>query len=303
MENNELVEELGLDDIADKLLIVNKYTIDKLFKLEECSDCIALYMFYYKTAKWQKTNRVKVNDTYAKACLHWGSDKITKIKNILKTNGLIETVQVRKDGKISGWYVRVHYYVSEKKIEDIKIKVEEEKATTPHSKNLKKQEVVNSSSCSQETNAYDNNIYAYDNNTSSSSYIGTSPTQDQLITFLEENGFYLSPIQYETILTWLNYDFDLIKYVVRNALNDNKLNIKYIDKVLFNLSRKNIKTVKQAEEDNRQFEEQKERQREEKRRNNYHYMTETEKANKEQEDFETMLDRVGNELQEKGIIK
>lgn len=142
-----------------------------------------------------------------------------------------------------------------------------------------------------------------DNNTSSSSYIGTPPTQDQLITFLEENGFYLSPIQYETILTWLNYDFDLIKYVVKNALNNNKLNIKYIDKVLFNLSRKNIKTVKQAEEDNRQFEEQKERQREEKRRNNYHYMTETEKANKEQEDFETMLDRVGNELQEKGIIK
>lgn len=155
----------------------------------------------------------------------------------------------------------------------------------------------------KDNNTSINNTSNNINNTSSSSYIGTPPTQDQLITFLEENGFYLSPIQYETILTWLNYDFDLIKYVVKNALNNNKLNIKYIDKVLFNLSRKNIKTVKQAEEDNRQFEEQKERQREEKRRNNYHYMTETEKANKEQEDFETMLDRVGNELQEKGIIK
>ena len=48
--------QLKLNDIADELLIVNKITIDKLFNLENCTDCIALYLFYYKTAKWQKTN-------------------------------------------------------------------------------------------------------------------------------------------------------------------------------------------------------------------------------------------------------
>ena len=54
--------EIKLNDIADDLLILNKATIDTLFDLDNCSDCIALYVFYYKTAKWQKTNIIKAND-------------------------------------------------------------------------------------------------------------------------------------------------------------------------------------------------------------------------------------------------
>lgn len=143
----------------------------------------------------------------------------------------------------------------------------------------------------KDNNTSINNTSNNINNTSS--YIDASQKQNQLITFLQENGFNLAPIQYETVLSWLDYDLDLIKYVVKNALNDNKANIKYIDRVLFNLSKKNIKTVKQAEDDARQFTEQKQKQREERKQNGgYHYMSETEKANKEREDFDAMLDRV-----------
>lgn len=138
--------QLKLNDIADELLIVNKITIDKLFNLENCTDCIALYLFYYKTAKWQKTNTIKANDTYIKKSLKWGTDRIRKTKQTLKENGLIDIVQRRENGKITGWFVEVSYLVSQKKTEDIKIKVEE-------SNNTQKQQVAKATSGEGETNA------------------------------------------------------------------------------------------------------------------------------------------------------
>ena len=138
--------QLKLNDIADEFLIVNKITIDKLFNLENCTDCIALYLFYYKTAKWQKTNTIKANDTYIKKSLKWGTDRIRKTKQTLKENGLIDIVQRRENGKITGWFVEVSYLVSQKKTEDIKIKVEE-------SNNTQKQQVAKARSGEEETNA------------------------------------------------------------------------------------------------------------------------------------------------------
>ena len=138
--------QLKLNDIADEFLIVNKITIDKLFNLENCTDCIALYLFYYKTAKWQKTNTIKANDTYIKKSLKWGTDRIRKTKQTLKENGLIDIVQRRENGKITGWFVEVSYLVSQKKTEDIKIKVEE-------SNNTQKQQVAKATSGEEETNA------------------------------------------------------------------------------------------------------------------------------------------------------
>ena len=116
------MEDINLMDIAEELLIVNKITIDKLFQLDNAADCIALYMLYYKTAKWQKTNQPKATDEYVRKCLKWGLAKIRKTKQTLQENGLIEIIQARKDGKISGWYVRVAYLVSKQKLENIKIK-------------------------------------------------------------------------------------------------------------------------------------------------------------------------------------
>ena len=117
--------EIKLNDIADDLLILNKATIETLYKLDDSADCIALYLFYYKTAKWQKTNIIKASDTYVIKCLKWGKDKLYKIKNTLREHGLINVIQRRKDGKIEGWYIEVAYIVTKKSLEDIKIKIEE----------------------------------------------------------------------------------------------------------------------------------------------------------------------------------
>ena len=135
--------EIELIDIADDLLILNKTTIDTLMELDNCADCIALYVFYYKTAKWQKTNQVKASDEYVKKCLKWGRDKIAKTKSTLKENGLIEIVQTRKDNKISGWYIKVGYLVNKKKIEDCKVRVN----------NTQNQQVENPTSTGEDINA------------------------------------------------------------------------------------------------------------------------------------------------------
>ena len=153
---------IKLNDIADDLLILNKMTIDTLFKLDNCADCISLYVFYYKTAKWQKTNTIKANDLYVKKSLKWGIDKIKRTKAILKEHGLINIVQRRKDGKIEGWYIEVSYLVTQRNIEDVKIKVEDsnntsnppvEPSTIPISNNTYNQQVENPTSGYEDINA------------------------------------------------------------------------------------------------------------------------------------------------------
>ena len=146
-----MYQQTNLNDIADNLLIINKITIDKLYSLENCADCVALYIFYYKVAKWQKTNVIKASDDYVKKSLKWGIDKIRKTKQTLKENGLINIVQRRENGKISGWYIEVSYLVSQTKTDDIKIKVEE-------NKNTQEQQHLKATSGSQEINALKEHI-------------------------------------------------------------------------------------------------------------------------------------------------
>lgn len=157
------MDDIKLNDIADDLLILNKITIDRLFQLDNCADCIALYIFYYKTAKWQKTDTVKANDQYVKKSLKWGISKIQKTKQTLKEHGLIDIVQRRKDGKIEGWFIKVSYLVSERKADEIKIKVQDINNTqnnqvVQESNNTQNEQVENSTCGNEETNALKENI-------------------------------------------------------------------------------------------------------------------------------------------------
>lgn len=110
------MEEIELIDIADDLLIVNKTTIDRLF-LEKNQNALVLYLFYYKTAKWQKHNPIKASDDYCKKCLHWGTDKLKETKQRLKEMDLI-AIEKRfdKKHKLEGWYVRINYLISDSTI-------------------------------------------------------------------------------------------------------------------------------------------------------------------------------------------
>ena len=239
------MNEIKLNDIADDLLIINKTTIDKLFALENSAECVALYIFYYKTSKWQKTNKIKANDEYVKKCLKWGYDKIRKTKQTLKENGLIEIIQDRKEGRICGWYIKVSYLVSKKSIDDIKIKVEEQEVNTPD-----KQEVGNSRSGEQNLSALkDNNISALKEIEEVNNNIedeAKALKKDTLYDYLQNNGFVLSPIHYEEVSTW--EDTELTRYAIKEAVLKNIYTIKYISTVLNAYKQNNIKTVQQAQE-------------------------------------------------------
>jgi hypothetical protein len=139
------MEDIELIDIADDLLIVNKTTIDRLFQ-EENLNTLILYLFYYKTAKWQKHNPIKANDDYCKRCLHWGIDRLQLAKKRLKEMNLIKVIKRTTDeGKVQGWYVKVNYLIDETTIP---------KTTIP----IKPQVVY------QETNTNNNNILNTNNN-------------------------------------------------------------------------------------------------------------------------------------------
>lgn len=136
------MEEIKLNDIADELLIINNTTIERLFQ-EENKDTLVLYLFYYKTAKWQKHNPIKANDEYVKKSLHWGTDKIKNLKKRLKDMELIEVEKrVNDKQQIEGWYVRLKYYQVTTPI-----------STTPISPLV----------ASQETNTINNNINTINN--------------------------------------------------------------------------------------------------------------------------------------------
>lgn len=212
------MNDIELNDIADDLLILNKITVDRLFQLENCADCIALYVFYYKTAKWQKTNTVKANDQYVKKSLKWGISKIQKTKQTLKEHGLIDIVQRRKDGKIEGWFIKVSYLVNERKADEIKIKVQ-------NINNTQNEQVENCTSDNGETNALKEKIKclekeiemlkdnkkerkpkkqtkSYDEQIAE--YTGNEELKDALKAFVQMRAFIKSPVTEQGLKLLLN---------------------------------------------------------------------------------------------------
>ena len=76
-------------------------------------------------------------------------------------------------------------------------------------------------------------------------------TTTTLYDFLQENGFNLSPLQCEVVDTW--EDNELTRYAIKQAVINNKFNIKYVDKILYQYRKENIKTVQEALEREEEF--------------------------------------------------
>ncbi len=96
-------------DISHEPIVLSKPLLDLLLQQENPSDCIALYVFLYYTAKFQKTDAPKTNIEDISKNLKWSKEKTRKIKIILKELGIIEDI-VQKDesGKIISHHVKVN---------------------------------------------------------------------------------------------------------------------------------------------------------------------------------------------------
>lgn len=100
--------------IENELIILTKQTYDAFLKSDNPAELIALYSFYYYTAKWQKTNQPKCTTGYAANGLKWSESKIRKFKKELIDLGLIEDVAIRDErNKIAGHYIKLNYILKQ----------------------------------------------------------------------------------------------------------------------------------------------------------------------------------------------
>lgn len=78
-----------------------------------------------------------------------------------------------------------------------------------------------------------------------------------IFTLLEQElGRLLSPIEIETVCMWLDQDKhspEVIKEAVKEAVLANKVSLRYIDRILFEWKKKQLKTVEQIQKHTAQF--------------------------------------------------
>ena len=103
MENHEFIE--------NNLLILSKQTFEIFLNQEYPADVMSLYLFYYYTAKWQETNRIKATTGYAAKGLKWPEARVRQAKKCLIALGIIEDITQKDEISklVVGWYIKVKY--------------------------------------------------------------------------------------------------------------------------------------------------------------------------------------------------
>lgn len=86
--------------------------------------------------------------------------------------------------------------------------------------------------------------------------INVTTAKENLFSFVEEAfGRTLSSIEYEVISTW--EDNELTRYAIKQAVLNGSYRVKYIEAILFRYKKDNIKTVAEAQEQEKRFKNQK----------------------------------------------
>lgn len=82
-------------------------------------------------------------------------------------------------------------------------------------------------------------------------------TFKDLFQFIEQSfGRPLSPIEIDTLNQWIdvdNHDISVIQAAVNEALSQEKINFKYIDRILLNWKKNNVKTVDDSKKISQQY--------------------------------------------------
>lgn len=90
--------------LEENLMIIDVKTASFLLSQDNGSDVLALYIFYYKTAKLQKTNQIRATELFCRTGLKWGVKRFRTAQSVLTNLNLIN---ILKSG--DKWYIRVGY--------------------------------------------------------------------------------------------------------------------------------------------------------------------------------------------------
>ena len=74
--------------------------------------------------------------------------------------------------------------------------------------------------------------------------------------FEQEFGRFLSPMESESISMWLDDDghsVEIIRAALKEAVLAEKMSLRYIDRILFEWKKKNVKTLAQVENQAKKF--------------------------------------------------
>ena len=105
-----------VNGIENELIIITKQTFDAFLRSDFPADLIALYNFYYYTAKWQETNQPKCTTSYTAEGLKWSEAKVRRAKKELMRLGLVEDVQQKVNGKVTGCFIKLNYILKQETI-------------------------------------------------------------------------------------------------------------------------------------------------------------------------------------------
>lgn len=107
---------MAVNGIENELIIITKQTFDAFLRSDFPADLIALYNFYYYTAKWQETNQPKCTTGYTAEGLKWSEAKVRRAKKELMRLGLVEDVQQKVNGKVTGCFIKLNYILKQETV-------------------------------------------------------------------------------------------------------------------------------------------------------------------------------------------
>jgi hypothetical protein len=82
--------KMELEPIENQI-IIHHHVLQKFLKYgKDYANLLALYSFYTYHAQLQKTNQPLVTDEFTRKGMNWASDRVKRIKKILKEMKLIE---------------------------------------------------------------------------------------------------------------------------------------------------------------------------------------------------------------------
>jgi hypothetical protein len=104
-------DNMSAEDIAQRDIILTKASIDILKDERNFLELIGLYVFYYYTAVWQKTNQPRCTTSYTAMGTGLSETKIRNLKKTLMELGFIKNVVTKNpQGQITGHYIKVKFY-------------------------------------------------------------------------------------------------------------------------------------------------------------------------------------------------